>query len=329
MVVSFCIPSLNRPEYLVQTLRSICKDEKYSSQFEIIVFNNCSDLSYSLVEAEINVLSNKFNIKYSVSSYRLNIDLSMLEAIKQATGEYLFFIGDDDYLFDDGLECIINLVGEISFDMALFNAVVVNDYTNKQNELIGFSNRIYDSLEMALIELKKFCTYGNILIKRKFINENDFQYLVGTSHAYGCFWLAFFRDLENGINPHIIVPQPSVVNLRVVRKNYHLLEVIFKHANLEHKLYYNVIGEKSKKILEKFEFDFWKKQSSLKQLIKYEMAYKDIMVIKKYNIEFYNKHSIKILFVKLLVKLFSPIKKPIKVILSYKIMSKVLKLIMS
>src|ERR1700761_4338164 len=98
MKVSFCIPSLNRPDYLIQTINSICANEEYSSKFEVCVFNNCSDVSYSKVEQEIDRLSKTYNIVYKKSPDRLNIDLSMFEAIKLGRGDYYFFIGDDDYL---------------------------------------------------------------------------------------------------------------------------------------------------------------------------------------------------------------------------------------
>ena len=313
MKVSFCIPSLNRPEYLIQTLRSICTEEKYSSQFEVCVYNNFSDSSYEIVENEIKLLSHKFNIKYTVGQEKLNIDQSMFEAIKPATGEYLFFIGDDDYLFDDGLDAIFNIIKEEEFDMALFNATRIYERDNSKDELIGFCDRKYTQLDKALLELKNYCTYGNILIKRNLIIEDDFNYLIGTSHAYGCFWLAFFRNLEEGINPTIIVPIHSVVNLRAVKKNYNLLEVVYKHANIEFEIYESVIGVKSKKILDKYKFGYWSKQFSIKQLILFGMQF-DLFLINDYNPKLYDKYRTKILFARFLIRLLKPIKKPIKFI---------------
>jgi abequosyltransferase len=318
MKLSFCIPSLNRPEYLCQTIKSICSNEKYNSEFEICIYNNFSDVSYNSVEDEIKILSKIYDIKYHIGTSRLNIDQSMYESIKPAIGDYLFFIGDDDYLFDDGLEKILNLIDKMDFDMAIFNARIIDEVNHVETDLIGFSGRKYTQLEVALVELKQFCAYSNILIKREYIIEDDFQYLIGTSHAYGCFWLSFFRNYENDINPVIIIPNSSVVNLRIVKKNYNLLEVVYKHADFEHKLYYDVIGEKSKKILEKFETDFWKKNSSLKQLLILGVSNYDLRAIKELNQSFYNKFIIKILIARLAMKLLKPIKRPIKFILKWK-----------
>ena len=318
MKLSFCIPSLNRPDYLIETIKSICSNRNYRSEFEICVYNNFSDISYKSVVDEIKILSQIYNIKYYVGSSRLNIDQSMFEAIRPARGDYLFFIGDDDYLFEDGLQSILNLIDKMDFDMAIFNALVVNEINNTKAELIGFSERMYTQLDVALLELKQFCAYSNILIKSKYIIDADFQYLIGTSHAYGCFWLAFFRNYEKDINPIIIVPKSAVVNLRVVKKNYNLLEVIYKHVDFEHKLYYDVIGEKSKKILQKFELRFWKKNSSIKQFLIFGVSNYDLRTIKYYNQSFYNKYRIKILVVRLALKVIIPLKKPLRFILKMK-----------
>lgn len=312
MKISFCIPSLNRPEYLRQTLNSICIDESFSSQFEICVYNNFSDLSYEVVENDIKTIHRSFDIRYFSGQTRLNIDESMFEAIRHARGEYLFFIGDDDYLLDDGLKNIFSLFEKESFDLAIFNAFLLDESNHTKTQLIGFSGKKYPGLRDALCELKKFCTYGNVLVNRKYIVENDFRYLIGTSHAYGCFWLAFFREFEQGINPSIIIPEPSVVCLRVVKKNYNLLEVVFKHADIEHKLYYDIIGEDSKRILRQFEADFWNKNSSMLQLMRYGMAGYDLKTIRLFNPIFFRTYRVRLWLARVVTVLLMPFKKYLK-----------------
>ncbi|MGZ3756564.1 MAG: glycosyltransferase family 2 protein [Mucilaginibacter sp.] len=316
MKVSFCIPSLNRPDHLIQAINSICVNEKYSTDFEICVFNNCSDISYEIVEATISSLSVNYNITYKVSSSRLNIDLSMFEVIKCAKGEYYFFLGDDDYLTETGLQDIFDLIDVENFDMAIFNATIVNNEKNTRFESIGFSNKKFFDLETILVDLKKYCAYGNILIKEKYIDFNDFLYLVGTSHAYGCFWVSFFREYENGMNPIVIVPEKSVVNLTAVEKNYKLLEITFKHADLEHQLYYNIIGPKSTKILKKFESDLWDRQTSLTQLIRFQISGNNINDIKLYNISLYKKLWFKIKYARVLAYVLGYFKPAIKFVLN-------------
>lgn len=317
MKISFCIPSLNRGDYLIKAIKSICVNEKHSKEFEVCIFNNCSDQSYELVEKEIENLSRSFNIKYKKSDTRLAIDLSMLSVMKLAIGDYFFLIGDDDFLEPGGLEEILRLIATDNFDLAIFNATLINEVRNTTAELIGYKNRRYTDLGRALVELKQYCAYSNLLIKGKHIRFDDFEYLIGTSHAYGCFWIRFLKDYENGINPVIIIPEASVVSMHVVEKNYNLLEVVFEHANYEHKLYYKLVGVKSAKILKEFESDFWKKQTSLRQLVLFEVMGHDIYDIKKYDPKLYETVYLKIRFAKLLSKIVKPNKKRIKKVMQF------------
>lgn len=294
MKISFCIPSLNRPEYLLETLNSICLDNKYSSNFEVCIHNNFSDLSYDSVEKQIHNLSGTYNISYIKSQVRLDIDRSMYEAIKIATGDFLFFIGDDDYLDKYGLDYIYNLIENINFDLAVFNAFKVSVSNYHKVKLMGFSDKTFLSLDDAVPKIKRYCTYGNLLIKREFILESDFYSLMGTSHAYGCFWLAFFRNYEKGINPTIIVPNESVVNLRVVPKKYNLFDVVFLDTVQWFKVMYENVGERSKIIVENEEREFWNSQTTFLQLIKYRLSNFDLNNIKSYNPIIYKRNKLKI-----------------------------------
>ncbi|MFD1601607.1 glycosyltransferase [Flavobacterium artemisiae] len=315
MTISFCIPTLNRADFLVKTLKSICSDQSYSSQFEICIYNNFSNSSYLDVENEIEELSKEFNIKYKKGTSRVEIDQSMFEAISPAVGEYLFLIGDDDYLKEGGLKEIFNLIKEEEFDLSVFNALRVTDNSADEVQLIGFYDKKYSDFDTALLELKEYCTYGNLLVKREYIKHDDFKYLFGTSHAYGCFWLSFFRKYEQNVIPKIIVPKESVVCLRYMEKNYDLMEVTFRHSDLEHKLFFNVIGEKSKKLLAKFESRINKRFSTVRFFVDLGISNNDLGRIKSINLDFYRKNKIKIFFSKILVKLIMTFKKQIKLLL--------------
>ena len=311
MKLSFCIPTLNRPEYLINTIRSICI-ENYSSQFEICIYNNSSNHNYIDVEEEIKILSQKFNIKYKKGTSRLEIDQSMFEAINLAVGDYLFLIGDDDYLLSDGLSSIIDLIDGNDFDLAIFNALILNEKNKTLTKMFNVSDIYYFDLKKSLIVLKNYCSYGNILIKCNFINVNDFHYLEGTSHAYGCFWLSFFKNYEIGIEPKVIISNSDVVCLRAIAKTYNLLQVTFEHSQKEFSLYYNYIGPKSTNILKEYEEIFWNEQSGFFKLFKYGMAGNKLLKIRDYNSFFYKKYFIRIISINVLVIVFKPFKKILK-----------------
>lgn len=317
MKLSFCIPTLNRPEYLLSAIRSICSDKSFSSKFEICIYNNSSDVDYNIVEQEIVRLSSEFTITYVKGNSRLEIDQSMFQAINFSSGDFLFLLGDDDYLLPNGLNKIIELVDNDDFDLVIFNALILNEKNRTLTKMFDVSDIYYNDLRKCLLELKNFCSYGNLLIKSNFINSNDFKYLEGTSHAYGCFWLSFFTEYELGLEPKVIVCNSDVVCLRAILKTYNLLQVTFEHSQKEFNLYYNRIGKKSTLILNEYEDSFWRDQSGFFKLLKYGLAGNDIQKIKRYNMVFYKKHFLKINFIKILAILLKPFKSFFKFVILF------------
>lgn len=311
--VSFCIPSLNRPEYLLNAIESICNQKGLNQDMtEICVFNNCSDSSYLDVESTINALSSQYNISYTKGLVRLEIDQSMGQVMKMANGKYLFLLGDDDFLLPDSLKVIIDLINKSEFDLAVFNALILNEKNKTLTRMFYPSNTSYFDLKKCLLELKNYCSYGNILIKSDCINYEDFKYLEGTSHAYGCFWLSFFRQYETRLQLKVVVPNDPVVCLRAILKTYNLLQVTFEHSQKEFSLYYETIGEKSTIILREYEHDFWKDQSRFFKLLQYGLAGNDLSKIRKYNNNFYNKYVFKIAFARITAYFLRPIKNMLK-----------------
>ena len=100
--------------------------------------------------------------------------------------------------------------------------------------------------------------------------------------------------------------------MRTVEKNYKILDVIYKDIDLEFKLYYNVIGDKSKQILNRFEKNYWKQHSSLKQLVYYAYCKNDLRNIKQLNPLFYKNNLIKIYFSSMIATVIIPILKPVR-----------------
>jgi len=97
--LSIRIPSLNRKTYLLQALRSILESPQHLDRLEICVSNNCSDEDYTDIE---NFLKLYPCAKYMRHMRRLSLDENMHSCVKEAVGEYVFYLGDDDFFFPGG-----------------------------------------------------------------------------------------------------------------------------------------------------------------------------------------------------------------------------------
>jgi len=102
--ISFLIPTRNRPENLKRNLLSLSKLNIRNLHFEIIVIDDCSDLSYDEVLLEFK------DIQYYKNSTSMGISYVRNKLAQLAKGEYLIFL-DDDVLISENTS--INLIYDL------------------------------------------------------------------------------------------------------------------------------------------------------------------------------------------------------------------------
>jgi abequosyltransferase len=114
IILSICIPTFNREEYLKLCLTQFCKQaDALGCQFEIIIGDNASfDHTSSVVYDFIHA---GFPIKYYKHDENIGADANVLFCIKQAKGDYIWIIGDDDFVIDEMLLPVFNLLQAQSF----------------------------------------------------------------------------------------------------------------------------------------------------------------------------------------------------------------------
>lgn len=92
MKLSFCIPTYNRAEYLRRCLESVVSIT--DPDIEIIVQDNCSpDATQDVVRS-----FSDNRIRYFRNSTNIGGVLNAIDIIGKASGDYIFYVTDDDYL---------------------------------------------------------------------------------------------------------------------------------------------------------------------------------------------------------------------------------------
>ena len=99
-LISICIPSYNRPETLGRLLRSV--DTKYTDKVQIVI---CEDKAPKRLEVRAVVeafkAETKYDVKYVENEPNLGHGKNFRQCVKQADGEYVTYMGDDD-VFEPG-----------------------------------------------------------------------------------------------------------------------------------------------------------------------------------------------------------------------------------
>lgn len=109
--ISICIPSYNRPDNLYRLLETI--DSIRDSDIEIVICEDCSPKRKEIRKKveEFKKIS-KYAINYIENEKNLGYDKNLKELIKNAKGEWIIFMGDDDEFIPGALDKLINFLNQ-------------------------------------------------------------------------------------------------------------------------------------------------------------------------------------------------------------------------
>lgn len=100
ILLSLCIPTYNRSQYLKQTLEALVNNKDFDEEVEVVISDNCSTdeteqlgRSYAKMYPNIKYFRNPENVR----------DSNFCLALDRATGQYVKLMNDNRVVCDDGL----------------------------------------------------------------------------------------------------------------------------------------------------------------------------------------------------------------------------------
>lgn len=107
--ISICIPSYNRPEKLCDLLISV--DSIHNDEIEIVICEDDSPRRGEIrKEAEDFKKKSKYPVIYKENEKNLGYDKNLKELIRNSTGEWVVFMGDDDQFVPGALDKFIDFL---------------------------------------------------------------------------------------------------------------------------------------------------------------------------------------------------------------------------
>jgi glycosyltransferase involved in cell wall biosynthesis len=106
MFLSICIPSYNRPNELLRCLESIPADGH--NEIEVVVRDDCSPKQNEIIKAINNLV--RSDIKLKIAKKNSGFDINFYEITKIASGDYIMYLTDDDYLSFEGFNKYIHFL---------------------------------------------------------------------------------------------------------------------------------------------------------------------------------------------------------------------------
>lgn len=113
--LSICIPTFNRAAYIGSTLQKIL--EQNFKELQVVVADNASSDNTETIVQEY--IKKGLAIKYFRWSENMGADNNYRKVAELADGEYLWFLGSDDWICPGALDIVINKCESLNSDILL------------------------------------------------------------------------------------------------------------------------------------------------------------------------------------------------------------------
>jgi len=162
-MLSIVVPTYNNAEQLVLTINNIIKQNIRGLEI-VVVDDNSIDLTEKII---INLQNNQ--IKYFKNSKNIGATLSRVWGIKQAQGDYIGFLDDDDFLFPNKFNKQLQKLQASSCDFVMCNYVVNNmiDQIKYSNSLEKYAKSFLYHIVRSPGPFMQCC-----LFKKEFLLQN-------------------------------------------------------------------------------------------------------------------------------------------------------------
>lgn len=197
--ISVIIPVYNVEQYLRECLDSVINQTL--QDIEVICIDDCgTDSSCEIIR---EYAQNDARIKIAVHDKNKGLGAARNTGIKNATGDYLFFLDSDDYLLPEALEMLYSKIISSGSDMVGISALAFADddseytktRTEKMNPWLDKKNitnyKVTDNNYSHTIDNFNCVAWGK-LYSTKFIKEHNLMFIEqNVIHEDNGFWLKF------------------------------------------------------------------------------------------------------------------------------------------
>ena len=243
--ISIIIPIYNVEKYVAECLNSVISQTYDHSKIECIIVDDCTpDKSMDVVNKIIGEYNGDMAFITCRHEHNQGLSAARNTGISIATGEYLYFLDSDDYIYPNSLELLMEVVEkDKEIDMVVGN--FFNESMNKPQMNIH-NNEILKSLDLLYFGKMLNLSAWNNLIKRNIFLIHDLRFPVGRYYEdivlnYQLFSYVnkvyvvsqctyFYRDNLNGI-----IRKQSIEKLSKSIDDY-LFALDFFISNLNEKL---------------------------------------------------------------------------------------------
>lgn len=261
MTISICIPSYNRPNELERCLKSI----PASIGCEIVISDDCSPNQLEVTK-RVKKFQKSHNIKYIPRDKNIGYDMNLNFLANQATQEFILFISDDDFFYQESLKKLFNEISTLNDASVILTPVMglknmprrkldmtKHNFLKTNKSIAGF---IYESILFSglIFNRQKFLNFD----VKNFKNSIYFQVYVASmlaiKYGYGYIDQVILKvggDGENGFGSQADKDKDLADRTSVLSDlNYH---------KRLHKIVKQIIQDSERDFMSAYRFEYTKR----------------------------------------------------------------------
>lgn len=178
-LISIIIPCYNCGEWLSKSINSLIKQTK--NNFEVIFVDDGSkDDSYD----QARDILEKSKLDYKIIKQKNNgVSVARNTGIESSTGKYLYFLDADDYVEDNFVEVITEIVCIKEYDMIFGNYFIRKDDSTEEMKNKEYGEYECNYLLKVILGNKFRYHMCSAVIKRDIVIKNNIEFMIGCRYG--------------------------------------------------------------------------------------------------------------------------------------------------
>jgi len=174
------IPTRNRPEYLLETIKKIYLN--LSCNIEVVVVDGSTNDDTQLLLKSYNHFN---NLKYYKQKENNGFDFDLNFGIIQSSAEFIWMFSDDDIVFGSDINKVYNEINlfQVDLDLLIINSIIYDKMLTKilQNKFVLLEDMSGNDLDTLFNNfVNYFSFFGGCIIKKNIWIESDAKKYFGS-----------------------------------------------------------------------------------------------------------------------------------------------------
>lgn len=181
--VSIIIPVYNVASYIEDCLNSVL-NQTYPN-IECIIVDDCGqDDSMCIVKSILTAKSPRIEIRIVTHEVNKGLSEARNSGIREATGDYLYFLDSDDYMAENAIERMVVMVKKHAVDFVIGDIVTFGEASEQKDFLRMESGYLFgnEKISYSYSESQWYMMAWNKMISRSFLLNNEIFFAPNIYH---------------------------------------------------------------------------------------------------------------------------------------------------